>query len=71
MYITERAVFRLNGRGLVLEEIAPGIDLNKDIISKMSFAPILGNSIQEMDRRIFNEGKMGIRDEVMHNMVNT
>ena len=71
MYITERAVFRLNGRGLVLEEIAPGIDLNKDIISKMTFAPILGNSIKEMDRRIFNEGKMEIRDEVMHHMANT
>ena len=37
MYITERAVFRLNESGLVLEEIAPGIDLHSDIISKMSF----------------------------------
>ena len=66
MYITERAVFRLNEGGLVLEEIAPGIDIHEDIISKMSFTPILGNSIKEMDTRIFNEGKMEIRDEVMH-----
>jgi propionate CoA-transferase len=65
MYITERAVFRLNERGLVLEEIAPGIDLDKDVISKMGFAPIIGNSIKEMDRRIFNDGKIGVRDEVM------
>jgi propionate CoA-transferase len=65
MYITERAVFRLTEKGLVLEEIAPGIDLNKDVISKMSFAPIIGNSIKEMDTRIFSEGKMEIRDEVM------
>jgi acyl CoA:acetate/3-ketoacid CoA transferase len=66
MYITERAVFRLNERGLVLEEIAPGIDLHEDIISKMSFTPILGNSIKEMDTRIFNEEKMEIRDKLMH-----
>jgi propionate CoA-transferase len=71
MYITERAVFRLNERGLVLEEIAPGIDLNKDIIPKMSFAPILGDSIREMDTRIFHEGKMGIRDEVMQQTLKT
>ncbi|MBV9175967.1 MAG: hypothetical protein JO327_10725 [Nitrososphaeraceae archaeon] len=64
MYITERAVFRLTKGGLVLEEIAPGIDLHRDIISKMSFTPLLGNSIKEMDKRIFNEGTMGIRDEV-------
>ncbi|HEY7079980.1 MAG TPA: CoA-transferase [Nitrososphaeraceae archaeon] len=66
MYITERAVFRLNERGLVLEEIAPGIDLHEDILSKMSFTPILGNSIKEMDTRIFNEEKMEIRDKLMH-----
>ena len=41
LYITERAVFRLNGSGIVLEEVAPGIDLDKDIISKMGFMPIL------------------------------
>ena len=71
MYITERAVFRLTEKGLVLEEIAPGIDLNKDVISKMSFAPIIGNSIKEMDTRIFSEGKMEIRDEVMQQTLKT
>jgi len=71
MYITERAVFRLTERGLVLEEIAPGIDLNKDVISKMSFAPIIGNFIKEMDTRIFSEGKMEIRDEVMQQTLKT
>jgi propionate CoA-transferase len=70
MYITERAVFRLNESGLVLEEIAPGIDLHSDILSKMSFTPVLANSIKEMDKRIFNDGKMGIRDEVI-NTINT
>jgi propionate CoA-transferase len=64
LYITERAVFRLTESGIVLEEIAPGIDQDKDITSKMGFMPIVG-SIKEMDKRIFNDGKMGIRDEIL------
>ena len=68
IYITETAVFRLNQSGLILEEIAPGIDLQEDIISKMSFEPVIGNPIKEMDKRIFNDGKMEIRDEVMHTL---
>ena len=57
LYVTERAVFRLTERGIILEEVAPGIDVDKDIISKMGFIPIVG-SIKEMDKRIFNDGKM-------------
>jgi acyl CoA:acetate/3-ketoacid CoA transferase len=67
----DKKTLLLSLRGLVLEEIAPGIDINKDIISKMSFAPILGNPIKEMDKRIFNDRMMGIRGEVMHHMSNT
>jgi propionate CoA-transferase len=67
MYITERAVFRLAETGVTLEEVAPGVDIHKDIISKMGFMPILG-SIKEMDHRIFSEGKMGIRDEIMQTL---
>ena len=62
LYVTERAVFRLTDSGIILEEVAPGIDIDKDITSKMGFMPIVG-SIKEMDKRIFNDGKMGIRDE--------
>ncbi|HET7147972.1 MAG TPA: CoA-transferase [Candidatus Nitrosopolaris sp.] len=64
LYVTERAVFRLTKDGIILEEVAPGIDIDKDITSKMGFMPIVG-SIKEMDKRIFNDGKMGIRDEIM------
>ena len=64
LYITERAVFRLNESGIVLEEVAPGIDIDKDIISKMGFMPIIG-STKEMDERIFNDEKMDVRDEIM------
>lgn len=67
LYVTERAVFRLGENGMILEEIAPGIDLEKDIYSKMSFVPDSG-SIREMDERIFNEGKMGVGDDLSHYM---
>ena len=40
LYVTERAVFRLTKDGIILEEVAPGIDIDKDIIPKMSFVPI-------------------------------
>ncbi len=64
LYATERGVFRLNKSGIVLEEVAPGIDIDKDIISKMGFMPIIG-STKEMDERIFSDEKMDVRDEIM------
>jgi propionate CoA-transferase len=65
LYITERAVFRLTESGIILEEVAPGIDLEKDILSKMDFTPKVVGSMREMDKRIFNDGKMGIKNEIM------
>jgi propionate CoA-transferase len=64
LYVTERAVFRLKRNGMILEEIAPGIDLDKDIYSKMGFTPIKG-SVKEMDERIFSDCKMGVRDIIL------
>jgi acyl CoA:acetate/3-ketoacid CoA transferase len=65
LYVTERAVFRLVKEGVILEEVAPGIDIDKDIISKMSFVPIHGSSVQQMDERLFNDEKMGTREKIM------
>ena len=64
LYVTERAVFRLGEHGMILEEIAPGIDLDKDICSKMNFMPIKGK-VKEMDERIFNDGKMEVKDSLL------
>ena len=64
LYITERAVFRLTKDGLVLEEYAPGVDIDKDIIGKMEFRPKVSPKLQMMDRRLFKEEVMGLREEV-------
>lgn len=59
-YITERAVFKLGPGGLILTEIAPGADLEKDILSKMEFRPEIAADLKEMDARIFRDEKMGL-----------
>ena len=64
-YITERGVFSLSNMEVTLEEVAPGIDVDKDIISKMNFIPKVA-SIRKMDDRIFRKTKMGIRADLMN-----
>ena len=64
MYVTERGVFTLVDSELILEEIAPGIDLDKDILSKMGFIPKVKSSLKEMDERLFFKSKMNIREEI-------
>lgn len=59
-FVTERAVFQLLPEGLTLIEIAPGIDLGKDILTQMEFAPIVSPNLKEMDARIFKPQKMGL-----------
>ncbi len=60
MYVTERAVFRLTPEGLLLTEIAPGVDLQKDILDKMAFAPIVSKDLKLMEPRLFSTGKMNL-----------
>ncbi len=64
LYITERAVFRLAGAGLTLEEVAPGVDVDRDVISKMGFRPRVSPEIRKMDGRIFTPGRMNLSSEL-------
>ena len=60
-YITERCVFELTEKGLKLIEVAPGIDVEKDILAHMDFKPII-EDYKIMDARIFQEGPMGLKN---------
>lgn len=67
-YFTERAVFRKTADHDTLEliEIAPGIDLEKDILAHMEFKPVISPNLKIMDERIFKDEKMNIRDDGKH-----
>lgn len=65
MYVTERCVFRLSKQGLELVEIAPGVDLQKDILDLMAFKPIINEPLQIMDHRIFNDESMRLRGQLV------
>jgi propionate CoA-transferase len=62
LYITERCVFKLTDAGMELVEIAPGVDLEKDILAHMDFRPIIHEPIKLMDVRIFQMQPMGVAE---------
>jgi propionate CoA-transferase len=64
LFITERAVFQRGKDGLVLTEIVPGIDLQRDILEQMNFKPQISPELKEMDSRIFSPEKMGYAQDL-------
>ena len=65
LYITERCVFELTPAGLVLSEIAPGVDLQHDILDRMEFMPLMPTAPRLMEARIFAEGLMHLRQDIL------
>ncbi len=65
LYVTERCVFSLTAAGLELIEIAPGIDLERDILAHMAFRPLMTTAPRLMDARIFQDAPMGLRDMML------
>ena len=64
LYVTERCVFRLRPDGLELVEVAPGIDVERDILAHMKFRPIV-RDVRPMDPRIFRPEPMGLRERML------
>jgi propionate CoA-transferase len=60
-YVTERAVFELRPEGVVLTEVAPGLDVERDILQQMGFRPRVAEQLKPMDVRLFREQPMGLR----------
>jgi propionate CoA-transferase len=64
LYVTERCVFALAAAGLELIEVAPGIDIDRDILAQMAFRPVV-KAPRLMDERIFLAPPMGLRDDLL------
>jgi propionate CoA-transferase len=60
LYVTERAVFRLSSDGVTLIEVAPGVDVDRDILARMDFKPKIAPDLREMDARIFRPERIGL-----------
>ena len=65
LYITERCVFTLTKDGMELSEIAPGVDLEKDVLSKMEFKPVMKTPPKLMDARIFKTEPMSLKRDML------
>ena len=65
LYVTERCVFRLCEQGLELIEVAPGVDLQADILGRMAFRPIIRHAPKLMDPRLFREEPMQLRHALL------
>jgi propionate CoA-transferase len=65
LYVTERCVLSLTDRGMELVEIAPGVDLEKDVLARMDFQPIVSDRLRQMDARIFLTEPMGLKEDLL------
>ena len=59
-FITERAVFELKERGVVLTEVAPNADINQDVLGQMEFTPVISENLKIMSKVIFGQERMGL-----------
>lgn len=65
LYVTERCVFRLTTAGLELTEIAPGIDLEREVLAQMDFVPAISPQLKLMDAALFADAPMALRASLL------
>lgn len=72
LFVTERCVFRLvtpqrpGESALQLIELAPGVDLQKEVLDQMDFVPAISRDLQTMDSDLFGQASMGLRERLLH-----
>ncbi|MCZ6498375.1 MAG: acyl CoA:acetate/3-ketoacid CoA transferase, partial [Gammaproteobacteria bacterium] len=64
LYVTERCVFRLTSAGLTLTEVAPGVDIERDVLRHLPFRPHMDQPAT-MDVAIFASKPMGLRERML------
>lgn len=64
VFVTERAVFDVTPDGLRLIEVAPGIDVERDVFAHMAFRPSVSEKLVAMDARLFNAAPMGLVEDL-------
>ena len=64
LYVTERCVFRLEADGLALVEVAPGIDIERDILAQLPFHPTVREP-RTMNAAVFRRAPMGLREQML------
>ena len=62
LYVTERAVFRLTSEGPELVEVAPGVDVQRDVLDQMAFSPRIAAPLAVMDPALYRPGLLGLRN---------
>jgi len=60
-YVTERCVMRLTPKGVAVTEIAPGVDLERDILAQSEFPLLVPGRPKVMDEALFGEGLVGLQ----------
>ncbi len=65
LYVTERCVFALTSEGMELTEVAPGIDIERDILARMDFVPVIRGTPRLMEAAIFREEPMDLRSRML------
>ncbi|HOS78310.1 MAG TPA: hypothetical protein PLL15_09715, partial [Syntrophales bacterium] len=65
LYVTERCVFKLTPEGLELIEVAPGIDVERDIVGQMDFKPVIRQAPRLMDHRLFKPVPMELKKDLL------
>ncbi|HTN48404.1 MAG TPA: acyl CoA:acetate/3-ketoacid CoA transferase [Burkholderiaceae bacterium] len=65
LYVTERCVFRLGDEGLELTEVAPGVDIERDVLARMEFKPVIRRDPALMDAAIFADEPMNLRERML------